>query len=71
MTMNDLGLLAQDVMDIIPEVVDERQRLNKDDNRPIEQQEKYLYINYEKIVPVLISAVQRLTKEVQTLKQRK
>ena len=67
----DLGLLAQDVMDIIPEVVDERQRLNKDDNRPIEQQEKYLYINYEKIVPVLISAVQRLTKEVQTLKQRK
>jgi hypothetical protein len=61
------GLIAQEVEEIIPDVVGERKMYD----------ETYKLIRYEKIVPILISAVQdqqnqieELKKEIQSLKDQ-
>jgi hypothetical protein len=54
----EYGLIAQEVQEVIPEIVGHM----KDD---------YKGINYEKIVPLLISSIQQLTKRVEELEQDK
>ena len=53
-----LGVLAQQVMPVIPEVVEEN--LYGDD---------YMGVRYEELIPVLIKAVQELSAEVDKLKK--
>ena len=52
---NDLGIIAQDVKKVLPEIVQER------DNG-------YLAVDYIKLIPVLIEEVKRLNNEVEKLK---
>jgi len=52
------GLIAQEVEEIIPDVVGERKMYD----------ETYKLIRYEKIVPILISAVQDQQKQIEELK---
>ena len=52
---NDLGVIAQDVQEVLPSIVKER------DNG-------YLAVDYIKLIPVLIEEVKRLNAEVEELK---
>ena len=52
-----LGVMAQDVEKVWPEVVDIHNG--------------YLAVNYDKLIPVLIEAIKELKKEVQILKGEK
>ena len=52
-----LGFSAQELLDIVPEVV------NSDD-------EGYYSVSYQKLVPVLVKAIQELTEEVRELKKK-
>lgn len=52
----DLGVIAQDVQEVLPEIVNER------DNG-------YLAVDYVKLIPVLIEEVKRLNKEIEALKK--
>ena len=52
----DLGLIAQDVKEVLPEIVHTR-----DDGS--------LAVDYPKIIPVLIEEVKRLSKEIEELKK--
>jgi hypothetical protein len=59
----DLGLIAQEVEAVLPEIVREKQMPFIDDS-----DEKYKTVDYEKIVGVLIEAIKELTSEVDELK---
>ena len=52
---NDLGVIAQDVKEVLPEIVQERE-------------DGYLAVDYPKLIPVLIEEVKRLSDEVEKLK---
>ena len=52
---HDLGVIAQDVQEVLPDIVHER------DNG-------YLAVDYIKLIPVLIEEVKRLSAEVEELK---
>jgi hypothetical protein len=58
----ELGLIAQDVEQIIPEVVSEETRLG--------DEELYKRVDYEKLTAALIGAVKELTAKVVTLEQK-
>ena len=58
-TEQEVGLSAQQVRSIMPEVVA---------SAPID--EKYLTVRYERLVPLLIAAIQELQAEVAALKAR-
>ena len=52
---NDLGVIAQDVKEVLPQIVQERE-------------DGYLAVDYPKLIPVLIEEVKRLSDEVDKLK---
>ena len=54
---HDVGVIAQEVLEVLPEVVRERE-----DNT--------LAVDYERMVALLIEAVKDLKKEVEELKQK-
>lgn len=54
------GLIAQEVEEIIPDIVGEREMYD----------EMYKIIRYEKLVPVLISAIQEQQKQIEHLKEK-
>lgn len=56
-TVREVGVIAQDVNAILPEVVTTR------DNG-------YMAVRYEKLVPLLIEAIKELNEEVKTLKSK-
>ena len=68
-----VGVIAQDVEKVLPEAVQlapfDR---NVDENGIVNSKsgENYLTVQYEKIVPLLIAAINELTIEVERLKQR-
>ena len=51
-----IGLLAQDIQAVFPELVDENN--------------EYMSVNYQALIPILISAVNEQTKRNESLKQR-
>lgn len=51
----DLGVIAQDVKEVLPQIVQERE-------------DGYLAVDYPKLIPVLIEEVKRLSDEVEKLK---
>lgn len=55
--MQDIGLVAQEVEAVLPEVVTERQN-------------GYKAVNYEKVVPLLVESIKELKQEVEELKRR-
>jgi hypothetical protein len=71
----NLGLIAQDVEKVFPELIDK----NKLPSKPNEEQEdetEYLGVRYQELIPVLVKALQEqqeqieiLKAEIQTLKQ--
>jgi hypothetical protein len=62
----EVGLIAQEVQEIISDAVVE----NKAGTKPNSDEKGYLTINYNRIVPYLIQAVQDLTEEINILKSK-
>ena len=69
---NDVGLIAQDVQEVAPQAVqhapfdqvyDKETKLQKSKSG-----EKYLTVQYEKLVPLLVEAIKELKAEVDALK---
>ena len=59
----DIGFIAQEVEDVIPEIVREKEVLFDEDT-------KYKTVDYEKITAVLVEAVKELQQEMVELKNR-
>jgi len=55
-----IGLIAQELKDIIPEAV----------NTPDDEKEDFYAIDYNKMVPVLINAIKELKQEIEELKAK-
>ena len=55
----EIGLSAQEVQNVLPEIV-----------VPAPIDEKYLTIYYEKVIPLLVEAIKDLSKEIDNLKAR-
>ena len=51
----NLGLIAQEIKEVFPQIVDERK-------------DGYLGVRYTELIPVLVSAIQELKQEIDTLK---
>lgn len=64
--LKELGLIAQEVNEIIPNVVSVGSPTVDDSGKVTEA--GYYGLNYQRLVPVLIKAVQELSAEVQALK---
>jgi hypothetical protein len=67
-----IGLIAQDLLEVAPEVVKLAPfdtYIDEKGNRMSKTGENYLTIQYEKLVPLLVSAIQELSKEVERLKK--
>ena len=59
---NDIGLIAQEVQEVIPEVVKEVDGLNGRD--------PYLTVDYAKLTSVLIEAVKELKEEIDDIRKK-
>jgi hypothetical protein len=57
---HDVGVLAQEVEAVVPELVKEQQGLNG--------REKFKSVDYNKLVPILIESIKELKSEVDSLK---
>jgi len=69
----EIGLSAQDVNKVLPDIVKIAPfdaKLDKNNNIISKSGEKYLTINYERIVPVLIEGTKDLYKLIQQLQQQ-
>jgi hypothetical protein len=65
----NLGLIAQDVQKVFPQVID----INKLPSKPNQEQEDetdYLGVRYQDLIPVLIKAIQELKTEIDSLKNQ-
>lgn len=75
-TTRHLGLMAQDLQEVMPELVLELDDSNNKsttfrNSLPKELREESLYgVKYQELVPVLINAIKELKHEVDTLKQQ-
>jgi hypothetical protein len=72
-TDKEIGLSAQDVQKVLPEIV----RIapfdltrDADDKKISKSGENYLTISYERLAPVFVEAIKELKKEITFLKQR-
>ena len=62
-----IGLSAQQTEKLFPQVVEDRERIEGDntvDNR------NWKYLEYEKMTPILVKAVQELTAKVKELEEK-
>ena len=61
----EIGLLAQDVEGLFPEIVADRQMTNEDGETV-----QYKSLSYIQLVPILIESIKDLKQEVEQLKQQ-
>ena len=61
----DVGVFAQELFKVFPNAVSKG-----DDNASIDKNQKIWQVDYSKLVPVLIAAVQELSKENEKLKDK-
>jgi hypothetical protein len=55
-TMQDVGVIAQEVKEIVPSAV-------------VEREDGYLAVRYDKLIPLLIEAVKALKAEIEDMKR--
>jgi hypothetical protein len=65
----NLGLIAQDVEKVFPQVVN-KSKLAKSINSDNQDETEYLGIRYTELIPVLIAAIQELKAEIDELKNK-
>ena len=58
---HDIGVIAQEVQEVVPELVKEVDGLNGEDS--------FLTVSYEKLVPVLIESIKEQQKQIDELKK--
>jgi len=58
-----VGLIAQQVEEVVPEVIKQNKRLGKDET-------VYKQVEYDKLVPLLIESIKELTKKVEDLESK-
>ena len=58
-----IGLIAQDVEKVVPEVIDEKTRIDDDDTL-------YKRVDYDKLVPLLIESIKELSAKVEKLESQ-
>lgn len=66
-----LGLIAQEVLDIIPEVVATHDVDADSTGQLVRKKNEYLGINYVSLVPVLVQSIQEQQAEIEELKAQK
>lgn len=59
---HDIGFIAQEVQEVVPELVKEVEGLNGD--------ESHLSVDYTKVVPILVNAIKELKEEINELKSK-
>ena len=62
--MHDIGIIAQEVQKVLPEVVTERPGPEDDPNKG------YLAVNYEKLVPLLIEGIKEQQVQIEQMQKR-
>jgi hypothetical protein len=62
-----LGLIAQDVEKVFPQVIDKNKLVNQ--KTEIKDETEYLGVRYVELVPVLIAAIQEQQAQIEELKQ--
>ncbi len=68
-----VGIIAQDIQKVLPEVVKIAPfdaTTDKDGNKISKSGENYLTVQYEKIVPLLVAAIQELNDKVNNLEEQ-
>jgi hypothetical protein len=63
------GFIAQEVEEIIPNVIEETIKLNDESNENLENETMYKHIKYNELVPYLTHAIQEQQKEIKGLKE--
>jgi hypothetical protein len=65
----NIGLIAQEVQKVIPEIVSEKPRIeNNDGSKETPDLKDRLYIEYSRVVPLLIESVKELSSTIDSLK---
>jgi hypothetical protein len=65
-----LGLIAQDVEKVFPQIIDKGTLAKSGDEEQTDKTE-YLGVRYTELIPVLVKAIQELKAEIEILKQNK
>jgi lipopolysaccharide export LptBFGC system permease protein LptF len=63
-----LGLIAQDVAKVFPQVIDKNKIVNQ--NESIKDNTEYLGVRYTELVPVLVKAIQEQQTQINELKSQ-
>ncbi len=58
---NDIGFIAQDIYEVLPEMV----------SKPEDENKTFWGVSYERLVPVLVKAIQEQQSQIETLKNEK
>ena len=65
----NLGLIAQDVEKVFPQVID-KNKLSNTPSNPNNDETEYLGVRYTELIPVLVKAIQELKAEIDELKNK-
>ena len=63
---NNLGLIAQEVEEILPQIVDENEPSEMAGQKTAPKRKS---VDYESIIPLLISSIQQLKQEIEILEK--
>jgi len=65
----NIGLIAQEIEKVFPQVIDKNKLPSKDDEENIDETE-YLSVRYTELIPVLVKAIQESVDIINDLKSR-
>jgi len=69
-TTHDVGVIAQEIQEVLPEVVRQAPFDYDTDTKCSKSGQNYLTVQYDKIVPLLIQAIKELNIKVETLESK-